>query len=285
MKTNERHRDYTNRFFENCNTCVGVQDDQVVDSYKKGIRDRKVFEKIHESGATIVATLIEVVNKLIDTDEALVNQFDFDAKCNVGTSGAVTDPSSKLRKRPSEVLAAEGRHTSTFNVEEFNAVLDSPCTFHEGATHTVRECSQFKRAFRTPDDPKRSRGDDNWSSSHRYNNNRRDDRRGRGDDGHRDDRRCDEQQLQERRDERDLPPPPATGNRNDPIQQAKRSINMIIGGLKTSTSNRRYRKDKCEIQLIHTKPSQPLRWSEQPSQPLGPYPRSRVLPPRCRANS
>jgi threonine synthase len=73
MKTNERLRDYTNRFFENRNTCVGVRDDQVVDSYKKGIRDRKIFEKIHESGATTVATLIEVVNKLIDTDEALVN--------------------------------------------------------------------------------------------------------------------------------------------------------------------------------------------------------------------
>jgi hypothetical protein len=38
---------------------------------------------------------------------------------------------------------------------------------------------------------------------------------------------------------------------------------MIVGSLKTSTSKRRYRKDKREIQLIHTKPSQPLRWSEQ----------------------
>jgi hypothetical protein len=39
---------------------------------------------------------------------------------------------------------------------------------------------------------------------------------------------------------------------------------MIIGGLKTSTSKRRYHKDKCEIQLIRTKLSQPLRWLEQP---------------------
>jgi hypothetical protein len=39
---------------------------------------------------------------------------------------------------------------------------------------------------------------------------------------------------------------------------------MILGGLKSSTSKRQYRKDKREIQLIHTKPSQPLRWSEQP---------------------
>jgi hypothetical protein len=32
-----------------------------------------VFEKIHESGATTVAPLMEVVNKLIDTEEVLVN--------------------------------------------------------------------------------------------------------------------------------------------------------------------------------------------------------------------
>jgi hypothetical protein len=54
---------------------------------QEGIRDRKIFEKIHESGATTVAALMEVVNKLIDTNEALVNQFNSDAKREVGTSG------------------------------------------------------------------------------------------------------------------------------------------------------------------------------------------------------
>jgi hypothetical protein len=39
---------------------------------------------------------------------------------------------------------------------------------------------------------------------------------------------------------------------------------MIVGGLKSSMSRRRYRKDSREVKLIHTKPSQPLRWSEQP---------------------
>jgi hypothetical protein len=39
---------------------------------------------------------------------------------------------------------------------------------------------------------------------------------------------------------------------------------MIVGGLKCSMSRRRYRKDSRKITLIHTKPSQPLRWSEQP---------------------
>jgi hypothetical protein len=38
---------------------------------------------------------------------------------------------------------------------------------------------------------------------------------------------------------------------------------MIVGGLKSASSRRRYRKDKREVQHIHTKPSQPLRWSEQ----------------------
>jgi hypothetical protein len=98
MKPNERLHDYTNRFFENRNTYVGVKDDQVVESYKKGVSDRKIFEKIHESGATTIASLMEVVNKLIDTDEVLVNQFDYDTKRDAGTSGTAGDSSSKLCK-------------------------------------------------------------------------------------------------------------------------------------------------------------------------------------------
>jgi hypothetical protein len=137
MKARERLRDCTNQFFENRDTCVGVRDDQVVDSYKKGLRDRNVFEKIHESGATKVAPLMEVITKLIDTKEALVNQFVHDGKQDAGTSGATRDSSSKFHKRPSEVLAADGRRPSTFNAEDFNTVLDCPCTFHEGGTHTV----------------------------------------------------------------------------------------------------------------------------------------------------
>jgi hypothetical protein len=37
---------------------------------------------------------------------------------------------------------------------------------------------------------------------------------------------------------------------------------MIVGILKSSSSRRRYCKDNREVQLIHTKPSQPLRWLE-----------------------
>jgi hypothetical protein len=108
-KFGEQLRDYTNRFFENRNTCVGVRDDQVVNSYKKGLRDHKVFKKIHESDAAAVAPLMEVVNKLIDTEEALLDQFDHEGKQDVGTPGAAGDTNSKFRKRSSEVLAADGR--------------------------------------------------------------------------------------------------------------------------------------------------------------------------------
>jgi hypothetical protein len=114
MKLDERLQDYNNRFFENRNTCVGVRDDQVIDSYTKGLRDRKFFEKIHESGATTVAPLMDVINKLIDTDEALVNQFHHDGKQDAGTSGAAGDSSSKFCKRPSEVL---GGRVPTFNLQ------------------------------------------------------------------------------------------------------------------------------------------------------------------------
>jgi hypothetical protein len=73
---------------------------------------------------------MEVVNKLIDTNEVLVNQFDSDAKRNARTSGTAINPSSKLRKQHSKVLAADGHLPSTFNVDKFNAVLNSPCSFH-----------------------------------------------------------------------------------------------------------------------------------------------------------
>jgi hypothetical protein len=80
MKPDERLRDYTNWFFKNRNTCVSVRDDQVIDNYKKVLKDRKVFERIHESSTMKVAPPMEVVNKLIDMEEALVNQFDHDGK-------------------------------------------------------------------------------------------------------------------------------------------------------------------------------------------------------------
>jgi hypothetical protein len=56
----------------------------------------------------------------------------------------------------------------------------------------------------------------------------------------RDDQRRDDNPPEARREERDLPPPPETGNPNGLFQHAKRLINIIIGGMKSSTSRRRY---------------------------------------------
>jgi hypothetical protein len=66
-------------------------------------------------------------------------------------------------------------------------VLDNPYTFHEGGTHIVRKCHQFKSVFHMPEDPKRSRSDGDRSSSRPYYNNRHDNRCGRQDNDHRDD--------------------------------------------------------------------------------------------------
>jgi hypothetical protein len=155
MKPGEQLWDYTNRFFENRNTCVSIRDDQVVDNYKKGLRDCKVFQKICESGATTVAPLMEVVNKLIDTEEALVNQFDHDGKQDAGTPGTAGDAGSKFLKRSSEVLVADGRRPLTFNVEEFNAVLEAPAHSMKGViTRSATASSSRGRSARsrTPSD-------------------------------------------------------------------------------------------------------------------------------------
>jgi hypothetical protein len=227
MKVGERLRDYTNRFFENHNTCIGVRDDHVIESYKKGLRDRNFFEKIHESGATKVVPLMEVVNKLIDTEEALVNQFDHDGKHIAGTSGTPGVSSSKFRKQPSEVLVVDGRRPSTFNVEEFNAVLDSPCTFHEGGhPHSPRMpiVQEGVPHARRPEATKKQRGPVIFTV---LQNNRRDNQRDRGDNDRRDDRQRD-QQPEDRRDEHDLPPPPETGNPNGLFQQAKRLEEQLV---------------------------------------------------------
>jgi hypothetical protein len=60
----------------------------------------------------------------------MVNQFDYNIGRDTGTSDTTGDSSSKLHKRPFEVLATEGRRPSMFNLKEFNVALDSPCGFH-----------------------------------------------------------------------------------------------------------------------------------------------------------
>jgi hypothetical protein len=80
MRPKETLRDYTDRFFENHNKLVGLKDDHVMDYYKKGIKDLKLFEKIHEAGATTIVDVMMVVNKLVDTQDAVVYQFSSNAQ-------------------------------------------------------------------------------------------------------------------------------------------------------------------------------------------------------------
>jgi hypothetical protein len=40
-------REYTSRYFENHNTLAGVKDEDVITYYKMGVKNIKLFEKIH----------------------------------------------------------------------------------------------------------------------------------------------------------------------------------------------------------------------------------------------
>jgi hypothetical protein len=58
MRRDETPCEYTNRYFENRNTLVGVKDDNVIAYYKKGITNMKLFEKMHESDAKTISDLM-----------------------------------------------------------------------------------------------------------------------------------------------------------------------------------------------------------------------------------
>jgi hypothetical protein len=67
MRRYETLREYTNHYFENCNTLAGVKDEDVIAYYKKGITNIKLFEKIHEADAHTIADLMAYIDKLVDT--------------------------------------------------------------------------------------------------------------------------------------------------------------------------------------------------------------------------
>ena len=90
MHRNESLRDYTNRFFENHNQLTGVKDEDVIQYYKKGVTNLKLFEKIHEAGATTIADLIAYVDKLVDTQDAVLHDFKGD-KTDDGSVAPVAD--------------------------------------------------------------------------------------------------------------------------------------------------------------------------------------------------
>jgi hypothetical protein len=75
MRRDESLREYTNRYFENLNTLAGVKDEDVIAYYKKGVTNIKLFEKIHEADAHTIADLMAYVDKLVDTQNAVMHDF------------------------------------------------------------------------------------------------------------------------------------------------------------------------------------------------------------------
>jgi hypothetical protein len=54
---------------------VGVKDEDVITYYKKGIPNIKLFEKIHEADAHTITDLMAYVDKLVDTQDAVMHDF------------------------------------------------------------------------------------------------------------------------------------------------------------------------------------------------------------------
>jgi hypothetical protein len=161
----------TNRYFENRNTLAGVKDDDVIAYYKKGITNIKLFEKIHEADAKTISDLMAYVDKLVDTQDALMHNFNGEDHDDGGT---------RSRKRSGEAYVTDSARPSTFLEGDFNMVMDDQCQFHRDAKHTMMECEQLKRAPGVPSTSKktRSNSNDDRNGGQRFENrNRRPDRR------------------------------------------------------------------------------------------------------------
>jgi hypothetical protein len=75
MRRDETLREYTNRYFENRNTLEGVKEEDVIAYHKKGITNIKLFKKIHEVYAHTIGDLMAYVDKLVDTQDAVMHDF------------------------------------------------------------------------------------------------------------------------------------------------------------------------------------------------------------------
>jgi hypothetical protein len=152
MRHNETLWEYTNRYFENRNTLAGVKDEDVVAYYKKGITNIKLFEKIHEADAHTIVDRMAYVDKLVDTQDAVIHDFNGEDH---------DDGGNRSRKRSGEAYMADPPRPSTFLEGGFNMDMDDQCQFHRDAKHTMRECEQLKRALGVPSDSKKTKSSDN----------------------------------------------------------------------------------------------------------------------------
>jgi hypothetical protein len=131
MRRDETLREYTNRYFENRNTLAGVKDDDVIAYYKKGITNIKFFEMIHEADAKTIGDLMAYIEKLVDTQDAVMRDFNGEDHDDGGTRSC---------KRSGEDYVEDPPRPSTFLEGDFIFVMDNQCQFHRDAKHTMREC-------------------------------------------------------------------------------------------------------------------------------------------------
>jgi hypothetical protein len=146
MRRDETLREYTNRYFKNRNTLVGVKDDGVIAHYKKGITNIKLFEKIHEPDGKTISDIMAYVYKLVDTQDAVMHDINGEDHDDGGT---------RWRKRFGEAYVTDPPRPSTFLEGDFNIVMDDQCQIHRDAKHTMWECEQLKRARRVTLPPRR----------------------------------------------------------------------------------------------------------------------------------
>jgi hypothetical protein len=166
MRSDETLREYTNRYLENRNTLAGVKDDDVIAYYKKGITNIKLFEKIYEVDAKTIGDLMAYVDKLVDTQDAVMHDFNGEDHDDRGT---------RSHKRSGEDYVTDPSRPYTFLEGRFNMVMDDQCQFHRDAKHTMRECEQLKRALGVLSTSKktRSNSNDDRNSGQRFDNRKR----------------------------------------------------------------------------------------------------------------
>jgi hypothetical protein len=151
MRREETLREYTNRYFEIRNTLAGVKDEDVIAYYKKGITNIKLFNKIYEADTHTIGDLMAYVDKLVDTQDAVMHDFNREDHDDGGT---------RSRKRSGEAYVADPPRPSTFLEGDFNMVMDDQCQFHRDTKHTMRECEQLKCTL-GPSTSKRTRSNNN----------------------------------------------------------------------------------------------------------------------------
>jgi hypothetical protein len=152
MRRDETLHEYTNRYFENRNTLAGVKDEDVITYYKKGITNIKLFENIHEANANTIGDLTAYVDKLVDTQDAVMHDFNGEDH---------DDGVTRSRKLSGEAYETDPPRPSTFLEGDFNMVMDDQCQFHRDAKHTMRECEQLKRTLGVPSTSKKTISNNN----------------------------------------------------------------------------------------------------------------------------